>query len=186
MVGHDSHDYQQPLGLLANLQDGNNTTKETTMENTNQPTYDELFTQLQATQRELSDTKVMLERVNSIGERNSHRLRQSLITIRQLIVAAREDNKDFVYEHRQSIDQLVSFGMEDFTKKMTITASWIVTLDVEATVPEDYEEDDIELYIEEDIDRLFTGSFFDDSRVESDNFDSSVELRSWNVKVEGN
>lgn len=150
------------------------------------PTYDELFTQLQTAQRELSDTKIMLDRVNSIGERNAHRLNEALKTIRQLIVAAKEDNEDFIKDHKHSIAQLVSLGMNDFTKQITISASWIVTLDVVAVVPEDYDEEDLELYIEEDAETLFSGTFFDDSRVESDSFDSTVELRSWNVYTDEN
>lgn len=156
------------------------------METTNNSNNADLFQQLQTAQRELSDTKVVLDRVNSIGERNAHRLREALKTARQLISDANDDNSRFIKDHKDAIRQLVGFGMDDFTKKLTISASWIVTLDIEAIVPMDFTEDDIEINMEEDIDELFSGEFMDDPNVESDSFDCSVECRTFNVHMEEN
>ena len=155
------------------------------MENNNTPNYaDELFQQLQTAQRDLSDKQVMLDRVSAIAERNAHKLREALKTARQLISDAQDDNDRFIKHHKDAIQQLVSFGMDDFTKKVNVTASWLVTLEVQATVPLDFDEDDLEIYIEEDFDTLFSGSFFDDDNVDSESCESTVELRSWNVYTE--
>jgi hypothetical protein len=157
-----------------------------TTNNNETPNYAELFQQLQKTQRDLSDTKAILERVNIIGERNAHRLREALKTARQLISDANESDSRFIKDHKEDIRQLVSFGMDDFTKKLTIHASWVVTLDIEAVVPMDFSEDDIEINMEEDIDTLFSGSYMEDPDIESDSFDSSVDCRTFNVHMEGN
>lgn len=159
----------------------------TNNENNNQtPNYAELFQQLQKTQRDLSDKQVILDRVSGIGERNALRLREALKTARQLISDAQDDNHRFIKDHKEDIRQLVSFGMDDFTKKLTIHASWVVTLDIEAVVPMDFSEDDIEINMEEDIDELFSGAFMEDPSVESDSFDCSVDCRTFNVHMEGN
>jgi hypothetical protein len=182
MVGHDAHDYQ--LGLLANLQDENNKQKETTMEN-NQNNAD-LFQQLEQAKRDLSDKQVILDRVNAIGERNAHKLREALKTARHLIIEANISDDHFIKDHKDDIRQLVSLGMDDFTKKLTIRASWLVTLEVEAVVPMDFTEDDVEINMEEDIDKLFSGEFMEDPNIESDSFDCSVDCRSFNVHMEEN
>lgn len=147
---------------------------------------EELFEKLQQAQRDLSDKTVILDRINAIAERNAHRLRETLKTARQLISDANDDNNRFIKDHKDAISQLVGFGMDDFTKKLTISASWVVTLDIEAIVPMDFTEDDIEINMEEDIDELFSGEFMDDPNVESDSFDCSVECRTFNVRMEEN
>lgn len=181
MVGHDGH---QQKSLLAYMQEVNNKqqTKEITMENNN-PTYEQLFEQLQTAQRDLADTKVMMERVNSIGERNAHRLREALKTARQLLVDAREIDDSFIKDHYDEVRQLVSFGMDDFTKKVNVFMQWTVTLTVEAEVPEDYDEDTIDIYMKDDVDDIIGGSFGEDSDVLDGDWELNVECRTMEVEV---
>lgn len=148
------------------------------------PTYADLFQQLQKTQRELSDKQITLDRVSAIGERNARHLREALETARRLISDANEDNSSFIGEHEDDINSLVALGMEGFNKTITVKARWVVTLDVKAEVPYDYDKDNIEIYMKEDIDDLFEGSFINDSDVESDSFDVGVELTMMNIYEE--
>ena len=181
MVGHDSHD--PSLGLLANLQDRNNTqqTKETTMEQS--PTYRELFEQLQTAQRDLTDKQVILDRVGGIAERNSNRLREALKTARQLIVLAKDNDDRFITDNQDSINQLVSFGMKPFTKRVKVEVSWRVHLEVEAEVPEDFDEEAIEIYMKEDVDEIIDGSFANDDMALDSSWNLDVETYSYNVEV---
>lgn len=153
------------------------------MQNT-APTYADLFQQLQKTQRELSDKQITLDRVSAIGERNARHLREALVTTRRLINAATEYVPSFISDHEDDIRGLVSLGMEGFNKTITVKARWVVTLDVKAEVPYDYDKDNIEIYMKEDVDDLFEGSFIDDSEVESDSFDVGVELTMMNIHEE--
>jgi sugar-specific transcriptional regulator TrmB len=144
----------------------------------------ELESRIRELEKELSDRQVTLDKVNAIGERNAHRLREALKTTRQLICDAREEDRNFVSDHREAIAQLVSFGMNDFTKTVSVRASWTVVLSVDAVVPDDYTEDDVDILMKEDIDDIMEGAFFDDPKVESDSFDLVVDCRSFNVHIE--
>lgn len=132
-------------------------------------------------QLELSSKQVQLDRVSAIGERNASRLREALTTIRFLIGEARDNDERFVRDHRDSIDQLVSFGMEDFTKSITVNATFTVTLSTTAIVPDSFDEDDIEIGVREEED-IFEGAWMDSPDIDVDEFSYEVETRSFRMQ----
>ncbi len=188
MVGHDAHDYDNQLGLLAFMQDRNNKqqTKEITMENNFDLTIE--VAELKSNNRELTqrvmDTQAMLDRVSAIGERNTSRLNEALKLARTLIVQAKTNDDCFITDNRHVVDQLVSLGMESFTKKVNIHMSWVVNLTVEAEVEDDFDEDSIDIHMVEEIDSLFGGDALDGDDVLNADWDVDVETRSMRVTVD--